>query len=131
MRKRTVAAAAMAAAGGGLFFYAPLAAWADVVPAPDGTASSTAVSVGSSSQPIATVSTTNAQASGTGASSGATVVSVEGQPVLGTGGTSNNGSSASGALLSTGQVGPASAQVAPWGASSSAGGGSSQSASKA
>src|SRR5579884_2684221 len=102
MRKRTVAAAAMAAAGGGLFFYAPLAAWADVVPAPDGTASSTAVSVG-------------------------------GQPVLSTGGQSNtaNGSSSSGSRLSTGQVGPASAAVAPYDASSSAGGGSSKSASDA
>lgn len=124
--------AAVAVAGCGLFVLSPLAAWADVVPAPPGSASSTAVSVGSQSQPILTVSSTSAQASKSGASSGSTVIGLEGHPVLSTGGQSSTSdrSSASGSLVSTAQ-GPANAQVAPYEASSSSDASGSRSASGA
>ena len=91
----------------------PAAARAAV--APPGSATATALSVGS----VAGVSTTGAAADSNTAGARASVVEVGGAPVLGTGGSQASTGQSGGALLDTGDALPAQAQVAPWRAAAS------------
>jgi len=114
MRAHRIAAAA---AGGalGLLAGSPLAALAST--APTGSGSGSVLTVGSSSSPIAAVSSTSANAGPTSDGSSAGVVDVAGSPIVG--GSSANGSGpSSGDLLDTGSTSPVEVKVAPWSASS-------------
>src|SRR5581483_8828796 len=86
----------------------PVAAAAE--PAPVGQATATAAQVSS----IVSLSSTGARADQSAAEAKAAVISVGGQPVLGTGGSQQSEGDAGGALLDTGDKAPARLQVAPW-----------------
>jgi hypothetical protein len=86
----------------------PIAARADV--APTGTATATALQVSS----LLGVSSTGASADPAQADSQASVVSLGGQPVLGSGGSQSSEGETGGALLDTGTSLPAHVEVAPW-----------------
>jgi hypothetical protein len=92
---------------------APAAAHADVVPAPPGEASGVAVQVGS----LLDISRTGASAGPAAPTAQASVIRLEGQPVLDLGGTQTGDGETGGSLLDTGSSLPAQAQVAPWHAS--------------
>ncbi|HKN38992.1 MAG TPA: hypothetical protein VJ456_07790 [Acidimicrobiia bacterium] len=88
----------------------PVAARADVVPAPPGSASAVAAQVGS----LLDISKTGATADSGAPSADASVVRLGGQPLLGLGGTQSGDGEAAGSLLDTGTSLPARVQVAPW-----------------
>jgi hypothetical protein len=89
---------------------APTAAWADLVPAPPAQASAVAAQVGS----LLDISKTDASA-GPGAATGqASVIRLQGQPVLDLGGSQSGDGDSGGALVDTGAALPARVQVAPW-----------------
>ena len=89
----------------------PLAARAEL--APPGTASATALQVGS----LIGVSDTGATANPSTSNAEASVVDVGGQTVLGLGGSQPSTGESGGSLLDTGATLPAQVQVAPWAAS--------------
>jgi hypothetical protein len=85
-----------------------VAAAADV--APPGSASATAAQVSS----LAGISSTGATANSSAAEARATVLSVGGQSLPGTGGSTSGEGESGGALVDTGDKAPARVQVAPW-----------------
>jgi hypothetical protein len=89
---------------------APLAARADVVPAPPGHASGVAAQVGS----LLDISKTDATADRGAPSAQASVLRLGGAPVLNLGGTQKGDGETGGSLLDTGASLPARLQVAPW-----------------
>lgn len=91
---------------------APVAARADLIPAPPSEASAVAAQVGS----LLDVSKTAAAANADTGSADASVVRLGGQPLLGLGGSQTGDGQSSGALLDTGTALPARVQVAPWAA---------------
>lgn len=94
---------------------APMAARADVIPAPPAQASGVAAQVGS----ILDISKTDATAGSGTASADASVLRLGGEPVLDLGGTQQGDGETGGSLLDTGQTLPAQVQVAPWRAAAS------------
>ena len=92
----------------------PTAAYADEpttgTPAPKGTASSTVVKVGQ----ILTISETEVEAGPDSGSARAGVIYINGQTVLGTGGSQEGEGRKEGALLDTGDTPLGRLQVAPW-----------------
>jgi hypothetical protein len=102
-----------AAAPACLLLGLPMAAQADL--APPGTASATAAQVGS----LLGVSSTGATADPNTAGAQATVLDLNGEPLLGTGGSQASTGENSGALVDTGTALPVTAQVAPWSAAAS------------
>ena len=92
---------------------APMAARADVIPAPPGHAEGVAAQVGS----LADISKTGATADSGAPSADASVIRLGGQPLLGLGGTQQGDGATGGSLADTGASLPARAQVAPWRAS--------------
>ncbi|HET6793118.1 MAG TPA: hypothetical protein VFH45_01675 [Acidimicrobiales bacterium] len=100
------------ACGGVLAVASPLAAMA--ASAPVGSSEGTVAQVGSSSQPIVSVSHTQASSSGDGSSSSANVVEVGGNTVVGSGGSNQT----SGSVLDTGSTPAGRVEVAPWSTSS-------------
>lgn len=95
--------------------------------APSGNATGTAAQVSS----LAGISSTGASAGSDKAESRAAVVSLNGQPALGTGGSQPNEGQSGGALVDTGTSAPAQVQVAPWQASSKGTAGSAKRSSSA
>ncbi len=89
---------------------APMAAHADVVPAPPGHASGVAAQVGS----LLDISRTDATADSGAPSAEASVIRLAGEPVLGLGGTQHGEGDAGGSLVDTGASLPARVAVAPW-----------------
>ena len=89
---------------------APVAARADVVPAPPGTASGVAAQVGS----LLDISRTDATAGSGAPSADASVIRLAGEPLLGLGGSQHGDGDSGGSLLDTGAGLPARVQVAPW-----------------
>jgi hypothetical protein len=114
-----------AAAPACLLLGLPLAAKADI--APPGTASATAAQVGS----LVGVSTTGAAANPDTAGARASVLDLNGEPLLGTGGSQASTGESSGALVDTGTALPVTAQVAPWSAAASGSASNSTRSSKA
>jgi hypothetical protein len=112
MRRTVLSAAAPACL---LLGLTPVAASADVVvtPAPPSNATATAAQVSN----LVAISTTGASADQAKADAKAAVLSVGGNPVLGTGGSQSSEGDTGGALLDTGDTLPAHVQVAPWKAS--------------
>lgn len=108
MRRRTVRIAipACAAALG----MVPAAAYADLIPAPPAQASGVAVQVGS----LLDLSKTDAAAGSGAPTATASVIRLQGQPVLDLGGTQQGDGATGGSLLDTGASLPARAEVAPW-----------------
>src|SRR5581483_1788936 len=113
MRRITLCTAAPACL---LFGLSPLAAYADTTPAPPpgtpapaATASATAARVSD----LIHISDTSARADATAGSAKATVLSVGGQALLGTGGSQDHEGASAGSLLDTGTL-PVHLQVAPW-----------------
>src|SRR5437868_5361091 len=107
MQRRTVRIAVpVCAAALGM---APAVARADVVPAPPASATAVAAQVGS----LLDVSKTDATAGSDGPTAGASVIRLQGQPVLNLGGTQQGDGESGGSLLDTGASLPARAQVAP------------------
>ena len=102
-----------AAAPACLLLGLPMAAQADL--APPGTASATAAQVGS----LVGLSNTGATADPNTAGARASVLDLNGEPLLGTGGTQASTGESSGALVDTGAALPVTAQVAPWSAAAS------------
>jgi LPXTG-motif cell wall-anchored protein len=99
-----------------LLGLSPLAAYADTTPtptpgtpAPAATASATAARVSS----LLTISNTAARADATKGSAQAAVISLGGQPILGTGHSQDHEGESHGALLDSGTL-PVHLQVAPW-----------------
>jgi len=92
----------------------PTAANADVVvPAPPGQASAAAAQVGS----LLDISRTDANAGSGAPTASASVLRLQGQPVLNLGGTQTGDGETGGSLLDTGSALPARVQAAPWHAS--------------
>jgi len=112
MRRKAFVAAAPACL---LLGLTPVTASADVVvtPAPPSNATATAAQVSS----LVSISTTGASADQTKADAKAAVLSLGGNPILGTGGSQSSEGDTGGALLDTGATLPAHVQVAPWKAS--------------
>jgi hypothetical protein len=108
MRRQVLSAAAPACL---LLGLTPLSAGAEV--APPGHATATAAKVSS----LAEISSTGADAKPDKADAKAAVVSIGGQPALGTGGSQSNEGESGGSVLDTGDRAGARAQVAPWKAS--------------
>src|SRR5258706_9485082 len=108
MRRTILSAAAPACL---LIGLSPVADSSDVAPA--GYATATAAQVSN----LVGISSTGATADPTKSDARATVVSVGGQPVAGTGGSQSREGETGGALLDTGAGLPAHVQVAPWHAS--------------
>src|SRR4051794_37006327 len=88
----------------------PVAAHADLIPAPPAQASGVAAQVGS----LLDISKTDATAGGGTSSAQASVVRVGGEPLLGLGGTQTGEGDSGGSLLDTGSSLPAQVQLAPW-----------------
>jgi LPXTG-motif cell wall-anchored protein len=88
----------------------PAAAHADVVPAPPGQASGVALEVGS----LLDISKTDASAGSGAPAAQASVIRLQGQPVLNLGGTQTGDGDTGGSLLDTGSSLPGRVQVAPW-----------------
>jgi hypothetical protein len=89
----------------------PAAAHADVsIPAPPGQASAVAAQVGS----LLDISRTDATAGSGAPTASASVIRLQGQPVLNLGGSQTGDGETGGSLLDTGSSLPARAQVAPW-----------------
>ncbi len=86
-----------------------------LIPAPQASATATALSLAD----LLEVSTTGAQAGTDASSAQATVVELGGAPLLGLGGTQSGPGTSDGALLDTGSTLPAQVQVAPWEATAS------------
>ena len=105
MRRILLSAAAPACL---LIGLTPLAALADAAPA--GNATATAAQVTG----LVGISTTGAAADPTRAGAHAAVLNLDGQPLLGTGGSQTTQGESGGALLDTGAGLPVQAQVAPW-----------------
>jgi hypothetical protein len=105
MRRTILSAAAPACL---LIGLTPVAASAD--PAPVGQATATAAQVTN----LVSVSSTGAKADQSAAEARAAVISVQGKPVLGTGGAQQTEGDSGGALLDTGDKLPARLEVAPW-----------------
>ncbi|MGH8999063.1 MAG: hypothetical protein ACRDY7_06680 [Acidimicrobiia bacterium] len=114
MRKNVLRVAAPACLGVSLASLAALPGTASAEPAPPGTATASGLIIGD----LLGVAQTGAHADSGGAGSGASVLSVGGEPVLGLGGTQESEGETGGALLHVGGDGPA-VSVAPWEASSS------------
>jgi hypothetical protein len=95
------------------FALAPVAARADVIPAPPGQASGVAAQVGS----LLDVSRTGATADSGAPSAEASVVRLGGEPLLDLGGSQEGDGATGGSLLDTGATLPARVQAAPWQAS--------------
>ena len=113
MRRHVLLIAAPACAA--VLGMTPMAARADVIPAPPAEASGVAVQVGS----ILDIAKTGATA-GTGAPSAeASVLRLGGEPILNLGGTQQGDGETGGSLVDTGQTLPARVQVAPWRAAAS------------
>lgn len=112
MRRPILTAAAPACL---LLGLTPVAASADVVvtPAPPSNATAAAAQVSN----LVGISTTAASADQTKADAKAAVLSISGNPVLGTGGSQSSEGDTGGALLDTGESLPAHIAVAPWKAS--------------
>jgi hypothetical protein len=91
----------------------PLAARADIVPAPPAQASAVAAQVGS----LLDVSRTGATAGPDASGSQASVLRLAGEPVLGLGASQTGDGQTGGALVDTGAALPARVQVGPWQAS--------------
>src|SRR5690349_13217597 len=109
MRRSILSAAAPACLLIGLApVAAPVAASAE--PAPVGQATATAAQVSS----LVSISSTGAKADQSASEAKAAVISVGGQPILGTGGNQATEGESGGALLDTGDKIPARLQVAPW-----------------
>ena len=89
---------------------APTAAHADLIPAPPAQASGVAVQVGS----LLDVSRTDASAGSGAPTASASVLRLQGQPVLNLGGSQSGDGETGGSLLDTAGALPARAQVAPW-----------------
>ena len=89
---------------------APVAARADIIPAPPAEASGVAAQVGS----LLDISKTDATAGQGDTSAQASVIRLAGQPVLNLGGTQQGDGDTGGSLLDTGASLPAQVQVAPW-----------------
>src|SRR5258705_7483909 len=89
---------------------APVAARADVVPAPPGHASGVAAQVGS----LLDISKTGATADPGAPWAEASALRLGGQPLLNLGGTQHGDGATGGSLLDTGNSLPARLQVAPW-----------------
>ena len=96
--------------GGALAVATPIAAWAST--APVGSAEASVAQVGTSSQPLVSVSHTQASSSGDGSSSSANVVEVGGTTVVGSQQSGNTATS--GSVLDTGSTPVGRVQVAPW-----------------
>jgi hypothetical protein len=92
---------------------APMAARADVIPAPPGHAEGVAAQVGS----LLDISKTGATADSGAPSADASVVRLGDQPLLGLGGTQTGDGASGGSLVDTGASLPARVQVGPWSAS--------------
>src|SRR5262245_24565274 len=105
MRRHILCAAAPACL---LIGLTPVAASADVAPPANATATAAQVSN------LVGISTTGATASDASSNARAAVVSVGGQPALGTGGTQDKEGESGGALLDTADKLPLRLQVAPW-----------------
>lgn len=105
MRRTILSAAAPACL---LIGLTPVAASA--ASAPGGAATATAAQAGS----LVGISNTGARADNTQAQAQAAVITVGGQPVLGTGGSQSSDGENGGALADTGSGAPIHAQVAPW-----------------
>lgn len=90
--------------------FVPLAARADIVPAPPSSASAVAAQVGS----ILDISKTDAAANRDDAEARASVLRLGGQPLLGLGGAQKGDGETGGALLDTGQQLPVQVELAPW-----------------
>ncbi|HEX8004704.1 MAG TPA: hypothetical protein VF519_18610 [Mycobacteriales bacterium] len=124
-RRLPVAASRRAAAGAAGLAVAlclvPTAAGADdtVPSAPAGSAEASVLTVGD----LIAISRTAAEASGSGGTASAGVVVVNGQPVLGTGGTQQGAGRTGGSLLDTGETPLGRVVVAPWQAEVSESGG--------
>ena len=89
----------------------PAAAHADLaVPAPPGQASAVAAQVGS----LLDISRTDATAGSGAPTASASVIRLQGQPVLNLGGTQTGDGETGGSLLDTGSALPARVQAAPW-----------------
>jgi hypothetical protein len=108
MRRQVLCAAAPACL---LIGLTPVAASAGVAPPANATATAARLSN------LAGISTTGASASDLNSNARAAVISVGGQPVLGTGGSRDTEGESGGALLDTADKLPARARVAPWKAS--------------
>jgi len=89
---------------------APVAAHADIVPAPPSHASGVAAQVGS----LLDLSRTDATADPGAPSAQASVIRLAGQPLLGLGGTQHGDGQTGGSLADTGSTLPVHLQVAPW-----------------
>ena len=110
MRRHMLYAAIPACA---LLVFSPFSAKADVsVPAPPGRASAVAAQVGS----LLDVSKTSAIADEKTPSADASVIRINGQTLLGLGGSQKGDGQQSGALLDTGASNPIRVEVAPWAA---------------
>ena len=105
MRRSILSAAAPACL---LIGFTPMAASAD--PAPVGQATATAAQVTN----LVSLSATGAKADQSTAEARAAVISIQGKPFLGTGGTQQSEGDSGGSLLDTGDKAPARLQVAPW-----------------
>jgi len=100
-----------AAAACGLFLSPPLVANAAVAtPAPPGHASGVAAQVGS----LLDISKTDATADSGAPTAQASVVRIQGQPLMNLGGTQKGDGESGGALADTGSSLPARVEVAPW-----------------
>lgn len=88
----------------------PVAAHADLIPAPPAQASGVAAQVGS----LLDISKTDATAGGGASSAQASVIRVGGEPLLGLGGAQTGEGDSGGSLLDTGSSLPAQVQLAPW-----------------
>jgi hypothetical protein len=110
MRRHLLFAAAPACA---LLVFSPFTAKADVsVPAPPGRASAVAAQVGS----LIDISKTGAIADEKTPSADASVVRINGQTLLGLGGSQKGDGQQNGALIDTGASNPIRVEVAPWAA---------------
>ena len=109
MRRTILSAAAPACL---LVGFTPLAATADVAGTPAPPASATATAAQLSDQ--VAVSATSAKADDSKSDAEATVISVGGKPVLGTGGSNSGEGESMGALVDTADKSPVRVQVAPW-----------------
>lgn len=91
----------------------PVAAQADLIPAPPGHAEGVAAQVGS----LLDISKTAATADSGAPSADASVVRLGGEPLLGLGGSQQGDGASGGSLVDTGAALPARVQVGPWHAS--------------
>jgi hypothetical protein len=90
--------------------FAPVAARADLTPAPPSSASAVAAQVGS----LLDISKTDAAANREEGEARASVLRLGGQPLFGLGGAQKGDGETGGALLDTGQQLPAQIELAPW-----------------